>query len=99
MPPPGEVWIPPRQAEGGNTVAGTVQTAAQRVEKDDGGTYETVEKARADLIAADHDLQRQKELARLCNSLGGRDVEVAYERYLQAKAALERAEAKVRLRR
>jgi hypothetical protein len=72
-PPPGEVWILPRQVEAGDT--GTAPTAARRVEKDDVRTHGTVEKAGADLLAAEHDLQRQEELCRLCGGLCGRDVQ------------------------
>jgi multidrug resistance efflux pump len=57
-----------------------------------------VEKASADLIVAEHDLARQKELCRLCGGLCGHDVEEANDRYLQAKAELARAKARARLR-
>jgi multidrug resistance efflux pump len=95
--PPGEVWIPPRQAEEATTVATTVPT--RRVVRDDVETHGTLEKARADLIAAERDLERQQYLCRQCGGLCGHDVDDAYDRYRQAKAELERAEARARLRR
>jgi multidrug efflux pump subunit AcrA (membrane-fusion protein) len=52
-------------------------------------------KAEADLIAAERDYKRQKQLCEACCTQ--RDLEMADDRYRQAKAELERARAKARL--
>ncbi len=55
-----------------------------------------VGKARADLIAAQHDFQRQKELLET-HAASQKDFEVASDSYRKAKAEMERAEQKARL--
>jgi cobalt-zinc-cadmium efflux system membrane fusion protein len=53
-------------------------------------------KARADLIAAQHDFQRQKELLET-HSASQKDFEVAADNYRKGKAEMERAQQKARL--
>lgn len=53
-------------------------------------------KARADLIAAEHDFRRQKELLET-HAASQKDFEVAADNYRKAKAEMERAEQKARL--
>lgn len=53
-------------------------------------------KARADLIAAGHDYQRQKELLET-HAASQKDFETAADNYRKAKAEVERAEQKARL--
>lgn len=55
-----------------------------------------VGKAKADLIAADHDFKRQKELLD-AHAASQKDFETAADSYRKAKAELERAEQKARL--
>ncbi len=55
-----------------------------------------VGKAKADLIAAEHDFQRQKELLD-AHAASQKDFEVAADNYRKAKAEMERAEQKARL--
>ncbi len=63
---------------------------------DIGAAVSDVHKAEADLIAAEHDYKRQKDLEKQ-HAAATRDVETAEDRYRQAKAELERAQAKARL--
>jgi membrane fusion protein, heavy metal efflux system len=63
---------------------------------DIGQAVSDVHKAEADLIAAEHDYKRQKDLEKQ-HAAATRDVEAAEDRYRQAKAELERAQAKARL--
>lgn len=53
-------------------------------------------KARADMVAAEHDHQRQKELLE-AHATSQKDFEVASDNYRKAKAEMERAEQKARL--
>jgi cobalt-zinc-cadmium efflux system membrane fusion protein len=55
-----------------------------------------VGKAKADLIAAEHDFRRQKEMLEM-HAASQKDVEVAADNYRRAKAEMERAEQKARL--
>lgn len=55
-----------------------------------------VSKARADLIAAEHDFQRQKELLE-AHAASQKDFEIAADNYRKAKAELERAQQKAAL--
>jgi cobalt-zinc-cadmium efflux system membrane fusion protein len=55
-----------------------------------------VGKARADLIAAEHDFRRQKELLET-HAASQKDFEVAADNYRKSKAEMERAEQKARL--
>jgi cobalt-zinc-cadmium efflux system membrane fusion protein len=55
-----------------------------------------VGKARADLIAAEHDFRRQKELLDT-HAASQKDFEVAADNYRKSKAEMERAEQKARL--
>ena len=55
-----------------------------------------VGKARADLIAAEHDFRRQKELLET-HATSQKEFEVAADAYRKAKAEMERAEQKARL--
>lgn len=55
-----------------------------------------VGKAKADLIAAGHDFQRQKELLE-AHAASQKDFEVSADNYRKAKAEMERAEQKARL--
>jgi cobalt-zinc-cadmium efflux system membrane fusion protein len=55
-----------------------------------------VGKARADLIAAEHDFRRQKELLE-SHAASQKDFENAADNYRKAKAEMERAEQKARL--
>jgi cobalt-zinc-cadmium efflux system membrane fusion protein len=55
-----------------------------------------VHKAEADLTAASNDFKRQKDLEKQ-HAAATRDVEAAEDRFRQAKAELERAQAKARL--
>lgn len=55
-----------------------------------------VGKARAELIAAEHDFRRQKELLET-HATSQKDFEVAADNYRKAKAEMERAEQKARL--
>jgi cobalt-zinc-cadmium efflux system membrane fusion protein len=55
-----------------------------------------VGKAKADLIAAEHEFQRQKDLLAL-HATSQREFEAAADNYRKAKAELERAEQKARL--
>jgi cobalt-zinc-cadmium efflux system membrane fusion protein len=55
-----------------------------------------VGKARADLIAAEHDFQRMKDLLAL-HAASQKDFETAADNYRKAKAEMERAELKARL--
>ncbi len=63
---------------------------------DIGQAVSDVHKAEADLIAAEHDFNRQKDLEKQ-HAAATKDVEAAEDRYRQAKAELERAQAKSRL--
>jgi cobalt-zinc-cadmium efflux system membrane fusion protein len=63
---------------------------------DIGQAVSDVHKAEADLIAAEHDYKRQKDLEKQ-HAAATRDVEASEDRYRQAKAELERAEAKAKL--
>jgi cobalt-zinc-cadmium efflux system membrane fusion protein len=53
-------------------------------------------RAEADLIAAEHDYTRQKDLYKV-HAVSARDAEAAEDRYRQARAELERAQGKARL--
>ncbi len=55
-----------------------------------------VGKAKADLIAAEHDFRRQKELLE-AHAASQKDFEAAADNYRKAKAEMERAEQKARL--
>ncbi len=55
-----------------------------------------VQKAEADLIAAEHDYKRQKELYTI-HAVAQRDYEMAEDNYRKARAEVERARAKARL--
>ena len=55
-----------------------------------------VGKAKADLIAAEHDFRRQKELLE-SHAASQKDFEAAADNYRKAKAEMERAEQKARL--
>jgi cobalt-zinc-cadmium efflux system membrane fusion protein len=55
-----------------------------------------VGKAKADLIAAEHDFRRQKELLET-HAASQKDFETAADNYRKAKAEMERAEQKARL--
>jgi cobalt-zinc-cadmium efflux system membrane fusion protein len=61
-----------------------------------GQAVSDVHKAEANLAAADHDYKRQKDLEQQ-HAAATRDVEAAEDRFRQAKAELERAEANARL--
>lgn len=63
---------------------------------DIGQAVSDVHKAEADLTAAEHDYKRQKDLEKQ-HAAATRDVETAEDRYRQAKAELERAQAKANL--
>jgi cobalt-zinc-cadmium efflux system membrane fusion protein len=63
---------------------------------DIGNTVADVHKAQADLIAADHDLKRKKDLYEQ-RAGSAADVEAAQDTYRRAKAELERADEKERL--
>jgi cobalt-zinc-cadmium efflux system membrane fusion protein len=55
-----------------------------------------MQKAEADLIAAEHDYQRQRELLAI-HAVAQRDYEMAEDNYRKARAEVERARAKARL--
>jgi membrane fusion protein, heavy metal efflux system len=55
-----------------------------------------VHKAEADIIAAEHDYKRQKDLEKQ-HAAATKDVEASEDRFRQAKAELERAQAKANL--
>jgi cobalt-zinc-cadmium efflux system membrane fusion protein len=63
---------------------------------DIGQAVSDVHKAEADLTAAEHDYKRQKDLEKQ-HAAATKDVEAAEDRYRQAKAELERAQAKANL--
>ena len=63
---------------------------------DIGQAVSDVHKAEADLTAAEHDYKRQKDLEKQ-HAAATRDVEASEDRYRQAKAELERAQAKANL--
>jgi cobalt-zinc-cadmium efflux system membrane fusion protein len=63
---------------------------------DIGQAVSDVHKAEADLTAAEHDFKRQKDLEKQ-HAAATKDVESSEDRYRQAKAELERAQAKARL--
>ncbi len=63
---------------------------------DIGQAVSDVHKAEADIIAAEHDYKRQKDLEKQ-HAAATRDVETSEDRYRQAKAELERAQAKANL--
>jgi cobalt-zinc-cadmium efflux system membrane fusion protein len=143
LPPPGQVWLTPRQVRQENIEVGlaveqafddavvtsgrvvlddlrsghvyspvtgrVVRIAAdlgQRVKAGDplaviespdvGSAVSDVHKAEADLIAAQHDYQRKKELfeQRACSEA---DLEVAEDNYRRARAEIERARQKAAL--
>jgi cobalt-zinc-cadmium efflux system membrane fusion protein len=61
-----------------------------------GAAVSDMAKAQADLVAAEHDWKRQKELFE-AHAAAQKDYEAAEDNYLKAKAELERAERKARL--
>ena len=63
---------------------------------DVGNAFADLGKAQADLIAAEHDFRRQKELYE-AHAGSQRDFESAEDNYGKAKAEMERAKAKARL--
>jgi membrane fusion protein, heavy metal efflux system len=63
---------------------------------DVGNAFADLDKARADLIAAEHDLGRQKELFS-AHAASQRDYETAEDNYRKSKAEVERARQKARL--
>ena len=63
---------------------------------DIGQAVADVHKAEADLTAANNDFKRQKDLEKQ-HAAATRDVEASEDRFRQAKAELERAQAKARL--
>jgi cobalt-zinc-cadmium efflux system membrane fusion protein len=63
---------------------------------DIGAAVADVHKAEADLTAASNDFKRQKDLEKQ-HAAATRDVEASEDRFRQAKAELERAQAKARL--
>jgi cobalt-zinc-cadmium efflux system membrane fusion protein len=72
------------------------QSLAAIQSPDIGQAVSDVHKAEADLTAAEHDFKRQKDLEKQ-HAAATKDVESAEDRYRQAKAELERAQAKARL--
>jgi len=64
--------------------------------QDLGSAFSDELKAKADLIAAQHEVNRQRELIAL-QATARRDLEAAEDNYGRAKAELERAEQKARL--
>jgi cobalt-zinc-cadmium efflux system membrane fusion protein len=72
------------------------QTLATIVSPDLGMAMADVNKAKADVTAAEHELKRQKELV-AAHAGAGRDLEAAEDNYMKSKAELERADEKRKL--
>ena len=72
------------------------QPLIELVSPEVGSAFADARKARADLVAAEHELARQRELV-AAHASAPRDLEVADDTARRARAELERAEAKTRM--